>query len=76
MLFVAVWIEKGMGLIIPGFTPSPLGEIVEYSPSWVDLCVTAGVWALGLLVLTLLTRVAIRIKARRTEFLTQNPHES
>jgi len=62
LLFVGIWIEKGMGLVIPGFIPSPLGEIVEYSPTWVELCVTAGVWALGLFVLTVLVRVALPIE--------------
>jgi molybdopterin-containing oxidoreductase family membrane subunit len=62
VLFVAIWVEKGMGLVIPGFVPSPLGEIVEYSPTWVELCVTAGVWALGLFVLTVLVRVALPIE--------------
>jgi Ni/Fe-hydrogenase subunit HybB-like protein len=62
VLFVSIWIEKGMGLVIPGFVPSPLGEIVEYSPTWVELLVTAGVWALGLFVLTLLVRVALPIE--------------
>ncbi len=61
-LFVAIWVEKGMGLVIPGFIPSPLGEIVEYTPSWVELCVTAGVWALGLFVLTVLVQVALPIE--------------
>ena len=62
VLFVAVWIEKGLGLVIPGFIPSPLGEIVEYRPTWVELAVSAGVWAFGLLVLTLLMRVALPIE--------------
>ena len=61
-LFVAIWIEKGIGLVIPGFIPSPLGEIVEYAPTWVELCVTAGIWALGLFVLTVLVRVALPIE--------------
>ncbi|HMA44610.1 MAG TPA: NrfD/PsrC family molybdoenzyme membrane anchor subunit, partial [Gemmatimonadales bacterium] len=61
-LFIAVWIEKGLGLVIPGFIPSPLGEIVEYTPTWVELCVTAGIWALGLFVLTVLVRVALPIE--------------
>jgi len=61
-LFVAIWIEKGIGLVIPGFIPSPLGEIVEYTPTWVELCVTAGIWALGLFVLTVLVRVALPIE--------------
>jgi Ni/Fe-hydrogenase subunit HybB-like protein len=62
VLFVAIWIEKGMGLVIPGFIPSPLGEIVEYTPSWVELSVTAGVWAMGFFVLTVLVRVALPIE--------------
>ena len=61
-LFVGIWVEKGIGLVIPGFVPSPLGEIVEYSPTWVELCVTAGIWALGLFVLTILVRVALPIE--------------
>jgi Ni/Fe-hydrogenase subunit HybB-like protein len=61
-LFVAIWIEKGMGLVIPGFVPSPLGEIVEYRPTWVELSVTAGIWALGFFVLTVLVRVALPIE--------------
>ncbi len=62
VLFVAVWIEKGMGLIVPGFIPSPLGEIVEYFPTWVEIGVTVGIWALGLFIMTALIRVAIPIE--------------
>jgi molybdopterin-containing oxidoreductase family membrane subunit len=62
ILFVGIWIEKGIGLVIPGFLPSPLGEIVEYTPTWVELWVTAGIWALGLFVLTVLVRVALPIE--------------
>jgi Ni/Fe-hydrogenase subunit HybB-like protein len=71
-LFVAIWIEKGMGLVIPGFIPSPLGEIVEYSPSWVELAVTAGIWAMGLFVLTVLVRVALPIEMG----IVRSPHLS
>jgi molybdopterin-containing oxidoreductase family membrane subunit len=62
VLFIGVWIEKGIGLVVPGFVPSPLGEIVEYTPSLVELAVTAGIWALGLFTLTILVRVAIPIE--------------
>jgi molybdopterin-containing oxidoreductase family membrane subunit len=62
VLFVAIWIEKGIGLVIPGFIPSPLGEIVEYAPTAVELGVTAGIWALGLFVMTVLVRVALPIE--------------
>ncbi|HUF66403.1 MAG TPA: NrfD/PsrC family molybdoenzyme membrane anchor subunit [Gemmatimonadaceae bacterium] len=62
VLFVGIWVEKGMGLVVPGFVPSPLGEIVEYTPSLVELGVTAGIWALGMFVLTVLVRVALPIE--------------
>jgi len=57
LCIVGIWIEKGMGLIIPGFIPSTLHEIVEYSPSLVEWKVTAGIWAFGLLVLTVLLKL-------------------
>jgi molybdopterin-containing oxidoreductase family membrane subunit len=61
-LFIGVWIEKGIGLVVPGFVPSPLGEIVEYTPTLVEIGVTAGVWALGMFVLTVLVKVALPIE--------------
>jgi molybdopterin-containing oxidoreductase family membrane subunit len=59
---VGVWIEKGMGLVIPGFVPSPLGEVVDYSPSFAEFCVSVGIWCTGLLVYTLLLKVAVPIE--------------
>ena len=62
LLIVGVWIEKGMGLIIPGFVPTPIGEVFQYIPSLVELAVSLGVWALGLLIFTFLAKVAIPIE--------------
>ena len=42
-----IWIEKGLGLIVPGFIPSTLHEIVEYVPSLIEWKISAGIWALG-----------------------------
>jgi molybdopterin-containing oxidoreductase family membrane subunit len=75
MLFVGIWVEKGIGLVIPGFIPSPLGEIVEYTPSWVELGVTAGIWALGLFILTSLVRVA-PIELGRRESASAGPRRA
>ncbi|NBV20982.1 MAG: hypothetical protein EBS05_03175 [Proteobacteria bacterium] len=58
---VGIWIEKSMGIIIPGFVPSPLGEIVEYSPTWNETLICFGIWAFGLLCYTVLLRVAVPI---------------
>ncbi len=59
--YAGVYIEKGMGLIIPGLTPDALGEIYEYSPTLLELRVAAGVFALGFLVFTLMLKVAVPI---------------
>jgi molybdopterin-containing oxidoreductase family membrane subunit len=61
-VIIGVWIEKGPGFVIPGFVPDPLGEIHEYLPNLLELIVSFGIWALGLLVFTLLMKVAIPIE--------------
>lgn len=63
LAFIAIWIEKGMGLIIPGFIPSTLHEWVEYLPSLTEWKVTAGIWAGGLMIYTLLLKIAIPVFA-------------
>ncbi len=60
-VYAGCYIEKGMGLIIPGLTPDALGEIYEYAPSMTELRVAAGVFALGFLAFTLMLKVAVPI---------------
>ncbi len=62
LIIIGVWIEKGPGFVIPGFVPDPLGEIHEYIPNILELMVSFGIWALGLFIFTLLTKVAIPIE--------------
>jgi Ni/Fe-hydrogenase subunit HybB-like protein len=59
--YAGCYIEKGMGLIIPGLTPDTLGEIYQYYPSMTELRVSAGVFALGFLIFTLMLKVAVPI---------------
>lgn len=59
--YAGVYIEKGMGLIIPGLTPDALGEIYEYYPTVTEVRVAAGVFALGFLLFTLMLKVAVPI---------------
>jgi molybdopterin-containing oxidoreductase family membrane subunit len=58
---VGIWIEKGMGVVVPGFIPSPLGEIVEYSPTLNETLICLGIWAFGLLCYTLFLRMAVPV---------------
>ncbi len=59
--YAGVYIEKGMGLIIPGLTPDTIGEIYEYYPTMTELRVAAGVFAAGFLLFTLMLKVAVPI---------------
>lgn len=61
LAITGIWIEKGMGLVIPGFIPTPLGEIIEYTPTLNETLICFGIWAFGLLCYTVLLRMAIPI---------------
>ncbi|MCB1163218.1 polysulfide reductase NrfD, partial [bacterium] len=61
LVIIGVYIEKGMGLVIPGFVPSTLGEIYDYLPTLTEKSVAIGVWAVGGLIYTLLVKFAMPV---------------
>ena len=67
LLIIGIWIEKGIGLIVPGLVPSPMGEIVSYSPSNVEVFITIGIAGLGMFVITMLLKPALIIEKRYEE---------
>lgn len=64
-MIVGIWIEKGMGLIVPGFVPTPLGEVVEYVPTLNEVLVCLGIWAFGLLLYTIFVRITVPVLSGR-----------
>lgn len=62
LVFVSLWIEKGLALIVVGFIPSVFETLTEYAPTFPESAITVGVWAIGALVLTILYKVAIGVK--------------
>jgi molybdopterin-containing oxidoreductase family membrane subunit len=75
LIIIGVYIEKGMGLSIPGFVPGTLGEIYEYAPTFIEKAVTVGVWATGALVYTLLMKFAIPIYTGELRFYTRETEQ-
>jgi molybdopterin-containing oxidoreductase family membrane subunit len=71
MAFVGIWVEKGMGLIVPGFIPTPLGDLVEYTPSQIEILVSLGIWAFGALLFTMMGKVVLAIETGELRFQTQ-----
>jgi molybdopterin-containing oxidoreductase family membrane subunit len=77
LIWAGVYIEKGMGLIIPGLTPDTLGEIYEYFPSRGELWVSAGIFSLGFLLFTLMLKVATPILLGEFRIASEgSPHPS
>ncbi len=67
VIFLGTWIDKGLGMIAGGFTPSPLHEVNEYIPSLPEIMIALGVWAMGFLILTALFKIAVGIKEELRE---------
>jgi Ni/Fe-hydrogenase subunit HybB-like protein len=61
-VIASIWIEKGIGLVITGFIPSPLGEISRYVPTFPEVMISLGIYALGFLILTVLFKIAVSVK--------------
>lgn len=62
LVFLSLWIEKGLGLVITGFIPSPLEALTDYTPTGPEIAITVGVWALGLLILTLFYKIFVSVR--------------
>jgi molybdopterin-containing oxidoreductase family membrane subunit len=61
LIYASVYIEKGMGLVMPAFTPDTLGEIYEYTPTLHELRIGAAIFSIGFLVFTVLCKIAVPI---------------
>jgi molybdopterin-containing oxidoreductase family membrane subunit len=68
ILVAATWIDKGLGLLIGGFTPNAFEQVTAYSPSIAELAIGLGVYGVGALVLSLLWKIALGVKQEAGTF--------
>jgi len=62
VIIAGTWIDKALGMIAGGFVPNPLHEVNEYAPTFPEIVITIGVYAIGALVLTVLYKMAVGVK--------------
>lgn len=62
MIFVSLWIDKGVGLVLGGFVPNPFERVTEYHPTVPEIGITLAIWSAGALILTILYKVALTVK--------------
>ena len=51
-------------MVIAGFVPSPLGQVVHYSPTAPELAISLAIWAIGLLIVTGLYKIALEVRGQ------------
>jgi Ni/Fe-hydrogenase subunit HybB-like protein len=59
MVIAGVFIEKGIGLVLPGLTPGTLGEVYSYDPSIVEVMISIGIVGVGAFVFTVFSKAAV-----------------
>jgi molybdopterin-containing oxidoreductase family membrane subunit len=62
-IIVSIWIDKGLGLIVGGLIPSPLGAVADYVPTAREMTITAGVWAVGAAMVTGFFKITAGVRA-------------
>ena len=63
-VIAAIWIEKGLAMVVTGFVPSPLGHITDYAPTAPELAIAVGVYAIGFFILTVLYKIVVNVRER------------
>jgi len=63
-VFISLWIDKGLGMVIAGFVPSPLGKVMHYSPTAPEIAISLAVYAIGLLIVTGLYKIALEVRGQ------------
>lgn len=68
MLVAATWIDKGLVLLMAGFTPNTFDQITVYKPTGMELTIALGVYAIGALIVSLLWKIALGVKKEAETF--------
>ena len=71
LMFAGIWAQKGVALLVPGYVPSPIGEVTNYVPTALELLITLGNWAIGFFILTILAKGAIGILLGEVKYASE-----
>lgn len=63
-VFLSIWLDKGLGMVVTGFTPTVLGDVVAYVPTFPELMISLAIYALGALIVTVLYKMTVNIRRK------------
>lgn len=61
LIYIGVYIEKGIALITPGYSPDTLGQLFIYRPSMIEIRTAVMIFSLGFLLFTFMSKIAVEI---------------
>ena len=61
-IFVSIWIDKGLGMVVTGFIPTPLGDVVDYIPTIPETLISLSIWAIGFFLITVFYKIALSVR--------------
>ena len=61
-IFISIWIDKGLGMVVTGFIPTPLGKVVDYSPTAPELFISLAIWAIGFFIITVFYKITLSLR--------------
>jgi Ni/Fe-hydrogenase subunit HybB-like protein len=59
---VSIWIDKGLGMVVTGFIPSPLGDVTSYVPTVYEILITLGIYSFGALLITAFYKITLSMR--------------
>ena len=66
-VFFSIWLDKGLGMVVAGFTPTPLGYVSAYWPTLTEFMISIGVFAVGIFVISGLYKIALSVRRQLRE---------
>jgi Ni/Fe-hydrogenase subunit HybB-like protein len=74
-VFASIWIDKGLGMVVTGFVPSPLGAVTEYWPTWTEVFISLGIYSIGAFLITLFYKITLSLRGeiRRESTTLETP---
>jgi molybdopterin-containing oxidoreductase family membrane subunit len=72
-VIISLWLEKGLGLMVGGFVPAPLGAIAQYTPTLPEWSIVLGVWAIGALLITVFYKITLSVREQVSNKPTDAP---
>ena len=62
-IFASIWIDKGLGMVVTGFIPTPMGEVVTYWPTIPEVLISLAIWSIGFFLITVFYKITLSLRS-------------